>query len=50
MDISFAYEGAVQLDIGDSHCGKLYKEEVIGNLEHGGPGILVPLKSSMSES
>jgi hypothetical protein len=34
-DISFAYEGAVQLNIGDSHYGKQYKEEVIGNLEHG---------------
>lgn len=33
-NISFAYEGGVQLNIGDSCYEKLYKE-VIGNLEHG---------------
>jgi hypothetical protein len=51
-DISLAYEGAVQL-IEDSH-GILYIEEIIFRVNRKfrilGPSVLVPMKSSMSES
>jgi hypothetical protein len=53
-DISFAYVGTVQLNIEDSHYGILYKEEIIYRMYRKfrmlGSSVLVPVKSSMSES
>lgn len=53
-DISVTYEGAVQLNIEGSHYGILYKEEIIYRMYRKfrilGPSVLVPMKSSMSES
>lgn len=52
--ISLAYKGAFQLNIEDSHYGIQYKEEIIYRMYRRfrmlGLNVLVPMKSSMSES